>query len=45
LNPDGKIAVIILNLTDQAQAFNLWLGGKSVKNTSPARSIITLVVS
>jgi glucosylceramidase len=45
LNPDGKIAVIILNLTDQTEAFNLWLGGKSVKNTSPAHSIITLVIS
>ena len=45
LNPDGKIAVVVLNLSDQMQPFNLWLGGKSVKNNSPAHSIITLVVS
>jgi len=45
LNPDGKIAVVVLNLSDQAQTFNLCLGGKSAKNTSPAHSIITLVIS
>ena len=45
LNPDGKIAVIVLNLTDEAQPFNLWVNGKSAKSTSPAHSIITLVLS
>ncbi|MEI9960321.1 MAG: glycoside hydrolase family 30 protein [Limisphaerales bacterium] len=45
LNQDGKIAVIVLNLSDKPQLFNLWLGGKTVKSTSPAHSIITLVVS
>ena len=45
LNQDGKIAVVVLNLSDQAQSFNLWLGGKSAKTTSPAHSIITLVIS
>jgi glucosylceramidase len=45
LNPDGKIAVVVLNLSDQRRPFNLWLGGKSVKNNSPAHSIITLVIS
>ena len=45
LNPDGKIAVVVLNLSDQMQSFNLWLGGKSVKNNSPPYSIITLLVS
>jgi glucosylceramidase len=44
LNPDGKIAVIILNLTDEAQPFNFWVDGKSAKSTSPAHSIITLVL-
>jgi glucosylceramidase len=45
LNQDGKIAVVVLNLSDQAQPFNLWLGGKITKNDSPAHSIITLVIS
>jgi glucosylceramidase len=45
LNTDGKIAVVILNLSDQAQPFNLWLGGKAAKTSSPAHSIITMVIS
>jgi len=45
LNQDGKIAVVVLNLSDQAQPFNLWLGGKTTANTSPAHSIMTLVIS
>ncbi len=45
LNPDGRIAVEILNLSGQSQPFNLWLDGKSVKSTSPAHSIMTMVVS
>jgi hypothetical protein len=35
--------VVILNHSDQGLSLNLWLGGKSQKNTSPAHSIITLV--
>jgi len=45
LNKDGKIAVVVLNLSDQAQPLNLWLGGKNAKCTSPAHSIITVVIS
>src|SRR5258708_1143929 len=45
VNNDGKIAVVVLNLSAQAQAFNVWLGGKSAKSISPAHSIITLVLS
>jgi len=44
LNPDGKIAVVVLNLSDKAQPFNFWLNGKSAKSTSPSHSIITLVL-
>jgi glucosylceramidase len=44
LNTDGRIAVVILNLSSQAQAFNLWLGGKAARTSSPAHSIITLVI-
>jgi glucosylceramidase len=45
LNTDGKIAVVIFNLSDQAQPFNLWLGGKATRTNSPAHSIITMVIS
>ena len=44
LNPDGKIAVVVLNLSDQALSFNLSLGGKAAKTSSPAHSIITVVI-
>ncbi|HTV62777.1 MAG TPA: glycoside hydrolase family 30 beta sandwich domain-containing protein, partial [Verrucomicrobiae bacterium] len=43
LNPDGKIAVVVLNLSDRAQPFNLWIKGKMANNSSPAHSIMTLV--
>ncbi len=44
LNPDGKIAVVVLNLSGQAQPFSLWSAGKAAKTTSPPHSIITLVI-
>jgi glucosylceramidase len=43
LNPDGRIAVIVLNLTEQEQPFSLWSGGRAAKTSSPAHSIMTLV--
>ncbi|HWY29152.1 MAG TPA: glycoside hydrolase family 30 protein, partial [Candidatus Acidoferrum sp.] len=42
LNPDGKIAVVVLNLSDTPQPFNLSLAGKSASTVSPAHSIVTL---
>ncbi|MGA9451678.1 MAG: glycoside hydrolase family 30 protein [Verrucomicrobiia bacterium] len=44
LNPDGKIAVVVLNLSDQTMTFNLSLGGKAAKTSSPAHSIMTMVI-
>ncbi|HVM50763.1 MAG TPA: glycoside hydrolase family 30 protein [Candidatus Acidoferrum sp.] len=44
LNTDGKIAVVVMNLGEQAQPFCLWLAGKGAKATSPARSMMTLVL-
>ena len=44
LNQDGKIAVVVLNLSDQAQPFILCLGGKTTKASSPAHSIMTMVI-
>jgi glucosylceramidase len=45
INPDGSIAVVVLNLTGKPQTFNLWMHGKAANNVSPAHSIVTLVVS
>jgi glucosylceramidase len=44
LNKDGTLAVIVMNDSEQAQPFCLWLGGKAASATSPAHSIITLVI-
>jgi glucosylceramidase len=44
MNQDGKIAVVVLNLSDQALSFKLQLGGKATRTGSPAHSIITLVI-
>jgi glucosylceramidase len=43
-NPDGTVAVVVLNLTGQAQPFFLWENGNGAGTTSPAHSIMTLVV-
>ena len=44
LNPDGKIAVVVLNLSEQAVWANISLGGQAAKISSPAHSIITVVI-
>jgi glucosylceramidase len=44
-NPDGSLAVVVLNTTDKDQPFTLSLGGKGTAATqSPAHSIVTLLV-
>lgn len=42
-NPDGKIAVVVLNLSDKSQPFFLWSEGKAAKATSLAHSIMTMI--
>ncbi|HKI69200.1 MAG TPA: glycoside hydrolase family 30 protein [Verrucomicrobiae bacterium] len=44
LNPDGKIAVIVMNASDAEQPFYLWIGGRAASTSSPPHSIITLVI-
>jgi glucosylceramidase len=44
LNPDGKIAVVLTNLTDHDQIFQLWVEGRALKNSCPANGIITMVL-
>jgi glucosylceramidase len=43
-NPDGKLAVVLTNLTDHDQIFQLWVKGRAVKSSSPARGILTIVI-
>jgi glucosylceramidase len=44
MNPDGKIAVVVMNRTDENIAYSLWIKGKAAKTVSEPHSIATLVV-
>ena len=44
LNPDGKIAVVIMNQTEKDITFDTWMDNEIVKTDSPAHSIITLLL-
>lgn len=43
VNPDGKIAVIVENQTNNEIPFFTWIENRAVKTNSPAHSILTLV--
>ncbi|ATC63555.1 glycosyl hydrolase [Nibricoccus aquaticus] len=43
-NADGSVAVVVMNSSGEAQAFALTIGQQSVPVSSPAHSILTLVV-
>jgi glucosylceramidase len=45
VNPDGSLAVIVMNDSEKELPFHLWLAGQAAKMTSPAHSIQTLLVS
>jgi glucosylceramidase len=44
LNPDGKIAVIVMNQGDEKITYRIWLAGQAAETTSFPHSIQTLVV-
>jgi glucosylceramidase len=44
INPDGKIAVVVMNKTSKDIDFNTWIDEKAVKTKSPAHSILTLML-
>jgi glucosylceramidase len=44
LNPDGKIVVVVLNLSDDKLPFRLWIAGKAAPITSLPHSIMTVVI-
>jgi glucosylceramidase len=43
-NPDGKIAVVVMNKTDEKIDYLLWIKGKAAKTTANPHSIATLIV-
>jgi glucosylceramidase len=43
VNPDGKVAVVVMNRTDQKVDYNLWLDGNAAAVSSLPHSIQTLV--
>ncbi len=44
-NPDGKIAVVVMNQTDESIPYFLWIKGKAAKTTALPHSMNTLVVN
>lgn len=44
-NPDGSVAVVVMNKTDKPLDYQLWIAGQAAKTTSAAHSIMTLVVN
>lgn len=43
LNADGKIAVVVMNQSNEKIPYRLWIAGEAVEIVSPAHSIQTLV--
>ena len=44
LNPNGRIAVVLTNLTDHQEFFQLWIEGRALRYSSPGHAIITMVL-
>ena len=44
-NPDGKVAVVVMNRGDKPQDFQLWVKGQAASTTSPAHSMSTFVLN
>ena len=44
INPDHSLAIVVLNMTDQSMDYKTWIDQKAFEATSPAHSIMTLVV-
>ncbi len=44
-NPDGSIAVVVMNNTDQKLPYSLWIKGNATETVSLAHSISTLIIN
>jgi glucosylceramidase len=45
VNPDGKVAVVVMNSGDKPQEFQLWVKGQAASTTSLPHSIATYVIN
>ena len=43
INPDNKIAVVVLNLSNADSIFQVWMNGQAAKYLSPAHAVITML--
>jgi len=43
INPDGKVAVVVMNQDNKKITYNLWINGKAAEVTSLPHSIATLI--
>jgi glucosylceramidase len=43
-NPDGRIAVVLTNLSEHDQMFQLWVEGRALKNSCPGNGIVTVIL-
>ena len=43
-NPDGKITVVVLNLKDSEEIFQIWVSGQVIKYMAPAKAILTFIL-
>jgi glucosylceramidase len=41
-NSDGRLAVVVMNKTEEAIPFDVWIDGRAARTLSPARSIVTV---
>ena len=44
INTDGKIAVVVMNQSNEKLKYSLWIKGEAATTTSLPRSITTLVI-
>jgi glucosylceramidase len=44
INTDGKLAVVVMNRTDEKIEYSLWIKGKAAKTSAEPHSIATLIV-
>ncbi|TDH26956.1 glycosyl hydrolase [Segetibacter sp. 3557_3] len=45
INPDGKLAVVVMNTSDDKLDYNLCIGGKAASTTSLPHSIATIMIN
>ena len=43
VNPDGRVAVVILNLSESDRLCQMWVAGQVIKHTAPPKALVTMV--